>query len=135
MLIVDSSAVVAMMLSEPGADALAVRLAAEPQGQRLIAAPNYVEAVTVLAGRRREPLQAIAHLDAFLKQFDIAIAPVDDELARIAMEARIRHGKGFGANAGLNFGDCFSYALAKALGAPLLYIGDDFGKTDIASAL
>jgi ribonuclease VapC len=76
MLIVDSSAVVAMMLSEPGADALAVRLAAEPQGQRLIAAPNYVEAGTVLAGRRREPLQAIAHLDAFLKQFDIAIAPV-----------------------------------------------------------
>jgi ribonuclease VapC len=51
------------------------------------------------------------------------------------MEARIRHGKGFGATAGLNFGDCFSYALAKALGAPLLYIGDDFGKTDIASAL
>jgi|CXWL01.1.fsa_nt_gi uncharacterized protein with PIN domain len=65
MLIVDSSAVVAMMLDERGADALAVRLAAEPEGQRLIAAPNYIEAgTTVPAGRRRDPLQAVADLNA-----------------------------------------------------------------------
>jgi ribonuclease VapC len=60
---------------------------------------------------------------------------IDDEIARIAMQARIRFGKGFGAAAALNFGDCFAYALAKAHNAPLLYIGNDFAATDIASAL
>ena len=56
-------------------------------------------------------------------------------LARTAMQARIRFGKGFGAAAGLNFGDCFAYALAKAMDAPLLFIGADFSATDITPAL
>ena len=132
MIVVDSSAVVAMMLDEPDADALAIRLAAEPPGGRLISAANYVEAGTVLAGRQREPLQGVSDLDAFLVDAGIAVAPVDEALARDALQARIRFGKGFGAAAGLNFGDCFAYALAKRLKAPLLYVGDDFGATDLA---
>ena len=71
----------------------------------------------------------------FLHDFDIAIASVNDELARIAPAARIRYGRGFGASAGLNFCDCFAYALARTRTAPLLYIGDDFVQTDITSAL
>ena len=135
MLVVDSSAVVAMMLGEVGADELAQRLAAEPCGRRVISAVNYVEAGTVLAGRRRDPQQGVADLDAFLEDFGIAMTSIDAETARIAMQARIRFGKGFGTAAGLNFGDCFAYALAKAHSAPLLYVGNDFAATDVASAL
>jgi ribonuclease VapC len=65
----------------------------------------------------------------------IDLVPVDAEQARIALEARIRYGRGFRAAAKLNYGDCFSYALAKAKGAPLLYVGNDFDRTDISSAL
>ncbi|MBU6408709.1 MAG: type II toxin-antitoxin system VapC family toxin [Alphaproteobacteria bacterium] len=135
MLIIDSSAVVAMMLDEPSADALAHRLAAEPRGGRLMAAANYVEAGTVLAGRRRDPYQGIADLDAFLENFGVTIAAIDEDLARAALQARLRYGRGFGASAGLNFGDCFAYALAKKHNAPLLFIGDDFGATDVTPAV
>ncbi|MDD2677463.1 MAG: type II toxin-antitoxin system VapC family toxin [Methylacidiphilaceae bacterium] len=63
------------------------------------------------------------------------IAPIDDRLARAAMKARIDYGQGFGRRGGLNFGDCFAYALAQQHSAPLLYVGNDFGLTDIRSAL
>lgn len=132
MIVVDSSAVVAMMLGEASADALASRLAAEPRDERVISAANYVEAGTVLAGRRRDPLQGVADLDDFLAEFSIALAPLDESLARAALRARIQYGKGFGAAAGLNFGDCFAYALAQSLGAPLLYVGDDFAAAGLA---
>lgn len=135
MLVIDSLAIIAMMLDEPSAEALATRLAAEARGSRMISAVNYVEAGTVLASRRRDPLRGIADLDAFIATFGLSIAPLDDEIARVALSARIRFGKGFGSPAGLNFGDCFSYALAKRLNAPLLFIGDDFAATDIVSAL
>lgn len=135
MLVIDSSAIVAMMLDEPGADALAQRLALEPRGARVISAANYVEAGTVLAGRRRDPPEGVADLDAFLENFGIAIIAIDEDLARAALQARVRFGKGFGAAAGLNFGDCFAYALAKSRDAPLLFIGDDFAATDIVSAV
>jgi ribonuclease VapC len=134
LIVVDSSAVVAMMLDEPGAGELANRLADEPPGERVISAANYVEAGTVLAGRRRDPLEGVADLDAFLTTFGIAVAPLDEALARTAIRARIRFGKGFGARAGLNFGDCFAHALAKSLDAPLLFVGNDFRATDVVSA-
>lgn len=63
------------------------------------------------------------------------MAPLDEAQARLALEARIRFGKGFGAKANLNLGDSFAYALAKSLDAPLLYVGDDFRQTDVKSAL
>ena len=74
-------------------------------------------------------------LDAFLNTSGIKIHAVDETQTRMALEARITFGKGFGAKAGLNFGDCFSYALAKTLKAPLLYIGNDFTHTDLTPAL
>jgi ribonuclease VapC len=94
-----------------------------------------VEAGTVLAGRRETPGGAIEDLDAFLALIGVDLAPVDGEQARLALYARIQFGRGFGAPAGLNFGDCFAYALAKTRVAPLLFIGDDFGATDVACAM
>jgi ribonuclease VapC len=95
-----------------------------------------VETGTVLAGRRHaDRLRAIDDLDAFLAEARIALAPVDVEQARLALWARIRFGRGMGHGGKLNFGDAFSYALACTREAPLLFIGDDFGTTDIAVAL
>ena len=96
---------------------------------------NYVETGTVLAGRRRaDPAKAIVDLDAFLAEADIALVPIDEAQARLALEARIRFGRGMGYGGALNFGDTFAYALAKVNAAPLLYVGEDFRKTDIVSA-
>ena len=70
-----------------------------------------------------------------LDEAGIRVAVLDEAQARMALEARIRFGKGFGARAKLNFGDSFAYALAKSLNAPLLFIGEDFHHTDITPAL
>lgn len=135
MIVVDSSAIIAIMFDE--AEAPACMTALQKDGSRLISAVNYVEAGTVMAGRIRsgDRREAIADLEAFLVNFRIDIAPVDDRLARAAMKARIDYGQGFGTRGGLNFGDCFAYALAKQHSVPLLYVGNDFGLTDIRSAL
>jgi ribonuclease VapC len=135
MMVVDSSAIIAILFDEPeGPDCTK---ALEGASARLISATNYVETGTVLAGRLIEArrLKAIEILDEFLTTLGIDIAPVDHRLARAAMKARIDYGQGSGTRGGLNFGDCFAYALAKQHSAPLLYIGDDFGLTDIRSAL
>jgi ribonuclease VapC len=88
-----------------------------------------------LAGRRvARGSRALADLDAFLADMNIEIVPVTVEQARLAVRARLKFGKGFGTRSGLNYGDCFSYALAKSLSAPLLFIGNDFSKTDIERA-
>ncbi len=131
---IDSSAVIAIMRAEPMGPALAKKLAAEPAGERLLSTASYLEIGAVLAGGSDVPLEAIEDLDDFLENSDVALVPVDEEQARIALRARIVYGRGFGAAAGLNFGDCFSYALAKIKSAPLLYVGSDFDKTDIESA-
>lgn len=135
MMVVDASAIIAIMFEEPEApDCMA---ALQTGASRLISAVNYVEAGTVMAGRIKggDRHEAIADLDAFLADFRIAIAPTDESLARAAMRARLDYGKGFGTRSGLNFGDCFAYALAKRHSAPLLYVGDDFALTDVQSAL
>lgn len=135
MMIVDASAIIAIMFEE--AEASDCMAALQTGASRLISAVNYVEAGTVMAGRIRngDRHEAIADLDAFLVDFRIAIAPTDESLARAAMRARLDYGKGFGTRGGLNFGDCFAYALAKRHSAPLLYVGDDFALTDVQSAL
>ncbi|MGH7025177.1 MAG: type II toxin-antitoxin system VapC family toxin [Caulobacteraceae bacterium] len=135
MIVVDSSAVVAMLLGETAAEACAARLAKEPRESRIMSAANYVEAGTVLAGRHADPARGVALLDELLGLAGIALAPVDEAQARLALQARVRFGQGFGAAAGLNFGDCFAYALAKLSGAPLLFLGGDFAATDIEAAL
>jgi len=135
MIVVDSSAIIAIMFDE--AEAPACMTALQKDGSRLISAVNYVETGTVMAGRIKggDRREAIADLDAFLTDFRIDIASVDDRLARAAMTARVEYGQGFGTRGGLNFGDCFAYALAKQHSAPLLYVGNDFALTDVQSAL
>ncbi len=135
MMIVDSSAIIAILFEETEApDCMA---ALQTDTSRLISAVNYVETGTVMAGRIKDGdrHEAIADLDAFLSDFQISIAPIDENLARAAMRARLDYGKGFGMRGGLNFGDCFAYALAKRHSVPLLYVGDDFALTDVQSAL
>ena len=135
MMIVGASAIIAILFEE--AEAPDCMVALQTDVSRLISAVNYVEAGTVMAGRIKsgDRHEAIADLDAFLADFRIAIAPMDESLARAAMRARLDYGKGFGTRGGLNFGDCFAYALAKRHSAPLLYVGDDFALTDVQSAL
>jgi ribonuclease VapC len=97
---------------------------------------NYVEAGAVMARRQQlEPSRAILELENILSDTAITLIPVDERQARLALDARIHFGHGFGARAGLNFGDSFAYALAKALDAPLLFVGDDFRETDITPAV
>ena len=135
MIVVDSSAIVAIAFSEPRAAVIVERLLREPAGQRLVSAANYVETGTVLAGRRHDNAgAAIDDLRDLLTTLGIRIVAVDEAQAVLALNARIRFGRGFGKPAGLNFGDAFAYALAKALDAPLLFVGDDFAATDIRDA-
>jgi ribonuclease VapC len=130
MIVVDSSAIIAILFSEPVASVLLARLAAETE--RLMSVASYLETGTVLAGRRAaNRLLAIDDLDDFLRDADIALVPVDVAQARLALQARIRFGRGMGHGGVLNDGDCFSYALARRKDAPLLFIGDDFGRTDV----
>src|SRR6266702_3147978 len=113
MIVLDASAVIAMLFDEPEAGAFAARLAADPD--RVISAASYIEAGTVMAGRRRsDQLRAIHDLDTFLSAAGIEIAPTDAMQARLALRARISYGRGMGHGSLLNFGDAFSYALAKA---------------------
>lgn len=135
MIVIDTSAVIAIVLGEIGAARLADRIEDELAGDRLMSAAGYVEAGTVLAGRHASPQRGIDVLDEFVATVGIDIIPVDEAQARLALAARIKFGRGFSAPAKLNYGDSFSYALAKSLDAPLLFIGNDFTATDIASAL
>ena len=135
MLVVDTSAIVAFLRNEPTARSIAHRLEMTAPDARFMAAPCYVEAGTVLASKHPDPGRVSVLLDRFLASASLSITPVDERLTRLALDARIRFGKGFGHPAQLNFGDSFSYALAKSLDAPLLFVGNDFTQTDIRSAL
>jgi ribonuclease VapC len=129
-LVVDTSAVVALFKSEPGWEALASRLHAA--ASRVLSVAGWVELSLVVAGRHGDET-TLAFLDRFLQAAAIEFHPVDEPQARLAREAFLRFGKGRHP-AGLNFGDCFSYALARTLDAPLLFVGDDFGRTDVRAA-
>ena len=134
MIVVDSSALIAVLFGEPQAKVLIDRLALERD--RYLSVVSYVETGTVIAGRmRRNPAGAVPVLDGLLTELEVTVRSVDETQMRLAIRARIEHGRGFGASAGLNFGDCFAYALAKVLDVPLLFVGDDFGRTDLRSAL
>ena len=130
-MIVDTSALIAVLRDEPEADVFlhAIGYAAQPR----MSAGNYLEAAIVTDGNR-DPV-ASRKFDEFLHKAQIVIEPVTEEQARIAREAYRDFGKGSGHPAGLNFGDCFAYALAKAANEPLLFKGKDFLATDISSAL
>jgi ribonuclease VapC len=129
--IVDSSALVAILLDEPEAQNYADAIEADPTC--LLSAATFLE-LAIVVDNRRQPAQA-RRLDDFLKEAAIVIEPVTERQARIAREAYRDYGKGSGHPAGLNFGDCFAYALARDTGEPLLYKGTDFARTDIRPAL
>ena len=134
MIVVDSSAVVAILFGEAAAPAILARLADD--SDRVMSVASYLETGTVLAGRRQsEPMRAIGDLDDFLQEAEIVLVPVDVVQARLALRARILFGRGMGHGGVLNFGDAFSYALARSREAPLLFVGEDFGTTDVAVAL
>ena len=95
----------------------------------VMSAATWLETMLVMSGRRGEV--GVQSLDALLKLASIEIVPVDAALAGIAYQAWLQYGKGRHP-AGLNFGDCFSYALAKQRQESLLFKGEDFSKTDIS---
>ncbi len=128
-MIVDTSAIIAILIGEPDQDVLTRILALAPSRQ--MSAGSWVELEVVLSRRRDRSLRP--RLDALLKLFPIDIAPVTAEQAEIGAVAYRTYGKG-NHPARLNFGDCFAYALAKSTGQPLLFKGDDFIHTDITPA-
>lgn len=130
-MIVDSSAVVAVISEEP--DAAAFTEAMIRAGRLRMSAATYLE-TSIVVDARRDPV-AVRVVDTILGRFGVEVEAFTAEHADIARAAYRDFGKGTGHPARLNFGDCFAYALAKATGEPLLYKGDDFGHTDIRSAL
>ncbi|OJU40865.1 MAG: VapC toxin family PIN domain ribonuclease [Microbacterium sp. 69-10] len=128
-MIVDSSVLVAMLLDEPEGGALAARLDADPI---VISAATLTEASIVLWGRAGDLM--VQKLDELLEGIGATVASVDEQQARIARDAYRRYGRGSGHPARLNYGDCFSYALAIARDEPLLFKGDDFVHTDVRIA-
>ena len=129
-MVIDTSAVVAILRQESGAEGLLSRLTAA--GSRRISAASLLETAIVLEGKSGE--RGGEQLDLFLARAQIEVAPVTEEQVRIARKAWRRYGKASGHAAQLNFGDCFSYALAHSLGEELLYKGADFAHTDVARA-
>lgn len=133
MIVIDSSALLALFIGEDGAERIATCI--EDAERAIMSAATLVETSIVLNGTRFALLKGDAWLDRLIANERIVIEPVTEYQARIARGAHQRFGKGTGHPAQLNFGDCFAYALAKSLDVPLLYKGDDFSKTDIAAAL
>jgi ribonuclease VapC len=129
-MVIDTSAILAILLNE--AEAWPFALAIERAESCRVSAASYVEAAIVIDSRR-DPI-ASRELDRFFARAAIVVEPVTLEQAEIAREAYRDFGKGRHA-AGLNFGDCLSYALAKLVDEPLLYKGEDFGQTDIVPAV
>jgi ribonuclease VapC len=128
-MILDTSAVIAVLQNEESAPRLAAALENEPV--RRISAANLVAAGIILQARFGD--HGERELDLFVQRAHVEVVPVTEEHAEYARSAYRRFGRGRHA-AGLNFGDCFAYALARALDEPLLFVGEDFGQTDVRAA-
>jgi ribonuclease VapC len=128
-MIIDTSALSAIFFGEPESDVY-IRLIHEADRCRMSAA-NFVELSMVIDSQLGP--EALRQCDMFLRRAEIVIEPVTVEHAHLARQGFLDFGKGRHP-AGLNFGDCFAYALAKASDEPLLYKGEDFSKTDIEPA-
>lgn len=126
MIVVDTSALMAILLGEHERDRCIATLAAE--GEVAISAGTLAEAM-IVAGRRNVAPEMAALVDGL----GLDIVPVSASAAARVAEAYARWGKGVHA-AALNFGDCFAYALARETGSPLLFVGDDFALTDVEPA-
>lgn len=130
MIVIDSSAALAVIMEEARANDVTNALLSDPI--RVMSPANVLECVLRLAPKPAEDRSD--RLDRFLATLSVSIPPIDENQLSLARAAFLAYGKGRHP-AGLNFGDCFAYALAKSSGGPLLFIGEDFRKTDIAAAL
>ena len=130
-MIVDSSALAAILWNEPDAPVFAAAI--DAASNRRMSAGTYLE-IAILVDARRNPI-ASRRIDELIAEAAISIEPVTAEQARIARQAYRDFGKGSRHPAQLDFGDCFSYALAKELREPLLFKGNDFIHTDIVPAI
>ncbi len=129
-MVADTSALLAILLNEPESAVFAAAI--EAADVRLVSAATVLELSLVLESRFGEA--GGRELDLLLHRAEFDIVPVDAEQVELGRGAFRRFGKGRHP-AGLNFGDCFAYALAVSLGEPLLFKGEDFRRTDVASAL
>jgi ribonuclease VapC len=127
-MVLDSSAVLAVLFDEPERRAFTRSIERDPR--RLMSTANFLETSLVAEARRGEP--AGIELDLLVHRADVQLVPVDAEHVALARAAWRRFGRGRHP-AGLNFGDCFAYALAAASGEPMLFKGQDFSHTDIAA--
>lgn len=125
-MVLDTSAILAILLDEP--ERRAFNEAIEAADSRALSAATFVEVSMVIEARHGA--EGLRDLDLFLERAGVELVAVDPEQAHVARRAFSRFGKGRHP-AGLNYGDCFSYALATVLGEPLLYKGDDFRHTDV----
>lgn len=125
-MILDTSAIIAIMADEPEADSLARRIEAADAVR--VSTATVLEASLVVGPDRQRDL------DDLLTETAAIIVPVDTDQLTIARAGHLRFGRGSGSPARLNYGDCFSYALAKASGEELLFIDDDFTHTDLPRA-
>lgn len=128
MIVVDSSAIIAVLFAEPGSERIAQQLL---DSTTVMSAATFVETSIVVEAKAGAAGGQL--LDELIDRAGIEIVPVDAELAVEAIVGWRRYGKGRHA-AALNFGDIFSYALARRVGAPLLFVGDDFAETDIEAS-
>jgi ribonuclease VapC len=127
-MVIDTSAVLAILRNEPERRRFTEAIEADPT--RLMSVASFVEASMVMEARHG--YEGVRDLDLFLARAEIELVPVDIDQAHIARQAFRQYGKGRHP-AALNFGDCFAYALAKGSTEPLLFKGSDFAQTDIAT--
>jgi ribonuclease VapC len=129
-MVLDTSALLALLLDEPEAEEF--RVAVEEDTTRLLSAATLLETALVIEARKGEP--GGRELDTLIQKAEIVVVAVDAEHVSEARRAYRRFGRGRHA-AGLNFGDVFAYALARTSGEPLLFKGDDFAKTDVGRVI
>jgi ribonuclease VapC len=125
----DSSVLIAILFAEPGYLDLIDRILLADTVR--VAAPTLVETNMVLTGRRRKP--AGGEVDALVKELGVAVVPFGEREGHAAVDAFLRFGRGR-HGAALNFGDCLAYGAASAANDSLLFVGDDFSRTDITPA-
>jgi ribonuclease VapC len=129
-MVIDTSALLAILLNEP--ERRGFNEVIEEAASRMLSVANFVEASMVI--ETRFGVEGLRDLDHFIERAGIEVVDVDIEQGNEARRAHRRFGKGRHP-AGLNYGDCFAYALARVLGEPLLFKGDDFSQTDLTPAV
>ena len=126
-MVLDTSALIAILLAEPEADAMVRALASDPR--RLVGAPTLVEASAVMRAKKGGAGEVA--LDGLLERLEVDVLPMSVAAARLARLGYARFGRGVGDPAVLNHGDCLAYGVALAEREPLLFKGDDFARTDV----